>query len=102
MKDSAVVQTLGTLYYNSTDAESTHVTLREVAPEAGICYVRLNPAHRIYAYPLDTTDEATLDAMQAFAAHYVEHDAEASGAMAQLEALLKQEAAAASMQLDND
>jgi hypothetical protein len=38
MRESAVFQTMSTLYYNSTDAETTHLTLREVCPEANIHY----------------------------------------------------------------
>jgi hypothetical protein len=36
---------------------------------------RLNPAHRIYGFPLDTTDEATLDAMTSYATHWMHNDA---------------------------
>jgi predicted acylesterase/phospholipase RssA len=95
VKDSALVQTMSTtmstLYWNSSDAEPTHLTLREVCPEAGVAYTRLNPVHRIYAYPLDTTDVPTLNAMMAFAAHYVSNDAEAAQQTEEMCRILRQQ-----------
>ena len=47
------------------------MTLREVCSEASIKYFRLNPEHLLFSYPLDTTNEDVLVAMQDYTAHYM-------------------------------
>ena len=71
IQETSLMKSVMTMYTASTDSETIHHTIRELASEAGIHYYRLNPTDKTFGHPLDTTDAELLQQMQDAAKAYM-------------------------------